>query len=223
MNKSLIFTIVYFIFVFSNATAALVTSSQAAKAATDFLTARVAQSRGMAKGGIHLSLSLKTDTYYVFNNDGGGWVMVAADDRMGQVLAFSTEGIFRADLIPDNLCPILQRYEVQTRNLQGNSQQNSIEEDTRQDIGQMLATQWDYYNAVYDAYEKPEVINAEKLLEATRQSKCLYIVLRTDRKVDVSLVTMGLRLKDTVGDYLIYYDPEVQEWYDEQGVYMIVQ
>ena len=88
---------------------------------------------------------------------------------------------------------------------------------------EMLATQWDYYNAVYDAYEKPEVINAEKLLEATRQSKCLYIVLRTDKKVDVSLVTMGLRLKDTVGDYLIYYDPEVQEWYDEQGVYMIVQ
>ncbi|RKM57838.1 hypothetical protein D6855_12370 [Butyrivibrio sp. CB08] len=86
---------------------------------------------------------------------------------------------------------------------------------------EMLATQWDYYNAVYDAYEKPEVINAEKLLEATRQSKCLYIVLRTDRKVDVSLVTMGLKLVDTVGDYIIYSDPEVQTWYEEQGVYVL--
>ena len=85
---------------------------------------------------------------------------------------------------------------------------------------EMLATQWDYYNAVYEAYEKPEVINAEDLLEATRQSKCLYIVLRTDRKVDVNLVTMGLKLVDTIGDYLIYLDPEVQKWYDEQGVYI---
>ena len=86
---------------------------------------------------------------------------------------------------------------------------------------EMIASQWDYYNAVYDAYEKPEVINAEALLEATRQAKCLYIVVRTDRKVDVSLVTMGLRLVDTVGDYLIYADPEVQKWYEEQGYYLI--
>ncbi len=83
---------------------------------------------------------------------------------------------------------------------------------------EMLAVQWDYYNAVYDAYEKPEVINAEALLEATRQAKCLYIVVRTDRKVDVSLVTMGLKLVRTVGDYLIYVDPEVHSWYEEQGV-----
>ena len=86
---------------------------------------------------------------------------------------------------------------------------------------EMIASQWDYYNAVYDAYEKPEVINAEALLEATRQAKCLYIVVRTDRKVDVSLVTMGLRLVDTVGDYLIYADPEVQKWYEDQGYYLI--
>ncbi len=86
---------------------------------------------------------------------------------------------------------------------------------------EMIASQWDYYNAVYDAYEKPKVINAEALLEATRQAKCLYIVVRTDRKVDVSLVTMGLRLVDTVGDYLIYSDPEVQKWYEEQGYYLI--
>ncbi len=83
---------------------------------------------------------------------------------------------------------------------------------------EMIASQWDYYNAVYDAYEKPEVINAEELLEATRQAKCLYIVVRTDRKVDVNLVTMGLKLVKTIGDYYIYLDPEVLQWYKEQGV-----
>ena len=83
---------------------------------------------------------------------------------------------------------------------------------------EMIASQWDYYNAVHEAYEKPEVINAEELLAATRQEKCLYIVLSTDRKVDVSLVTMGLKLVDTVDGYYIYADPEVAEWYREQGV-----
>ncbi|MBE5823680.1 MAG: hypothetical protein E7308_06380 [Butyrivibrio sp.] len=83
---------------------------------------------------------------------------------------------------------------------------------------EMLAVQWDYYNAVYDAYEKPEVINAETLLEATRQTKCLYIVLRTDRKIDKNLASLGLKLIDTVGDYLIYSDPEIVKWYEEQGV-----
>lgn len=87
---------------------------------------------------------------------------------------------------------------------------------------EMIATQWDYYNAVYDAYEKPEVINAQVLLEATRQAKCLYIVVRTDRKVDVNLVTMGLKLVDTVGDYLIYSDPEVLKWYEEQGYHITI-
>ena len=83
---------------------------------------------------------------------------------------------------------------------------------------EMLAVQWDYYNAVYDAYEKPEVINAETLLEATRQTKCLYIVLRTDRKIDKNLASLGLKLIDTVGDYLIYSDPDIVKWYEEQGV-----
>ncbi len=83
---------------------------------------------------------------------------------------------------------------------------------------ELIASQWDYYNAVHEVYEKPEVIKAEELLEATRQAKCLYIVLRTDRKVDVNLVTMGLKLVDTVDGYYIYADPEIIEWYREQGV-----
>ncbi len=83
---------------------------------------------------------------------------------------------------------------------------------------EMIATQWDYYNAIYEAFEKPEVIEAKTLLEATRQAKCLYIVLSTDRKVDVNLVTMGLKLVDTVDGYYIYGDPEVLDWYKEQGV-----
>lgn len=81
---------------------------------------------------------------------------------------------------------------------------------------EMIATQWDYYNEVYEAYEKPEVINAEELIEATRQTKCLYVVLRSDRKIDKNLTSLGLKLVETVDDYLIYLDPEVSEWYSNK-------
>ncbi len=76
---------------------------------------------------------------------------------------------------------------------------------------EMVATQWDYYNVVYEVMEKPEVIDAEALLEATRQTKCSYIVLSTERRIDKSLTTLGLKLIDTVDGYYIYADPEVIE------------
>ncbi|WP_026657353.1 hypothetical protein [Butyrivibrio sp. AC2005] len=73
---------------------------------------------------------------------------------------------------------------------------------------EMVVPQWDYYNAVHEVFEKPEVINAEKLLEATRLTQCRYIVLNESRKIDVALDEMGLTLVDNVGGYNIYEDPE---------------
>ncbi|WP_026526803.1 hypothetical protein [Butyrivibrio sp. VCD2006] len=66
-----------------------------------------------------------------------------------------------------------------------------------------------YYNAVHEAFEKPEVINAGELLEATRQAQCRYIVMYKDRAIDVKLEDMGLTLVETVGGYNIYEDPEL--------------
>ncbi len=62
---------------------------------------------------------------------------------------------------------------------------------------------------VYKAFEKPEVINAKELLEATRQEQCRYIVMYKDRDIDVKLEDMGLTIVNTVGVYNIYEDPEV--------------
>ena len=74
---------------------------------------------------------------------------------------------------------------------------------------EMIATQWDYYNVVYEVMEKPEVIDAEALLEATRLTGCSYIVLSENRKIDKNLVSLGLSLVDTVSGYKIYADPVV--------------
>ena len=72
---------------------------------------------------------------------------------------------------------------------------------------EMVVTQWDYYNEVYEAMEKPEVVDADVLLEATRKAGVQYIILSKDRKIDKNLTTLGLKLMATVDNYYIYEDP----------------
>lgn len=41
--------------------------------------------------------------YYVFNNPEGGWAIIAAEDRVTPVIAYSLEGNFSSDYMPENL------------------------------------------------------------------------------------------------------------------------
>ena len=41
--------------------------------------------------------------YYIFNNPDGGWVIIAADDRVNPVIGYSLAGTFPVKDIPDNL------------------------------------------------------------------------------------------------------------------------
>lgn len=41
--------------------------------------------------------------YYIFNNPEGGWVIIAADDRVNPVIGYSDEGSFTTAGMPDNL------------------------------------------------------------------------------------------------------------------------
>ena len=41
--------------------------------------------------------------YYIFNNPDGGWVIIAADDRVNPVIGYSNEGSFPTAGMPDNL------------------------------------------------------------------------------------------------------------------------
>lgn len=68
---------------------------------------------------------------------------------------------------------------------------------------------WKYYNAVHEAYENVETINAEELLAATRETKCRYIVMPKGRSIDVDLEKMGLTLIAEVDAYNIYEDPKM--------------
>lgn len=81
---------------------------------------------------------------------------------------------------------------------------------------EMLVDRWGYYNAVYEAMEKPEVVNMEELLAATRQEYCRYIVMAQNKATDRDPVECGLVLLDEIDGYRIYEDPvtaeTVEEW-----------
>ena len=75
---------------------------------------------------------------------------------------------------------------------------------------EMLVERWEYYNAVYEVMEKPEVVNMEELLEVTRQEHCQYLVMGQEKQTDVDPEESGLLLVDEIDGYRIYQDPEVK-------------
>ena len=55
----------------------------------------------------------RSDAYYVFNNDAGGFVIIAGDDAVTPVLGYTSTGSFDADNLPDGLKDLLKSYERQ--------------------------------------------------------------------------------------------------------------
>ena len=54
-----------------------------------------------------------SDAYYVFNNDAGGFVIIAGDDAVTPVLGYTSTGSFDAENLPDGLKDLLNSYERQ--------------------------------------------------------------------------------------------------------------
>ena len=55
----------------------------------------------------------RSDAYYVFNNDAGGFVIIAGDDAVTPVLGYNSTGSFDAENLPDGLKDLLKSYERQ--------------------------------------------------------------------------------------------------------------
>lgn len=96
-------------------------------------TINQAEARGIAEGffarsGIEtgairqqlnpLSVSSKNEApFYVFNaDDNNGFVIVAGDDRLGQVLGYADSGSFSLDGAPDGLRSLMELYAAYTQN-----------------------------------------------------------------------------------------------------------
>ena len=65
-----------------------------------------------------------SDAYYVFNNDAGGFVIIAGDDAVTPVLGYTSTGSFDAESLPDGLKDLLKSYERQIAALGSSYQAN---------------------------------------------------------------------------------------------------
>ena len=62
--------------------------------------------------------SVEGNAFYVFNIKGGGWVIIAGDDRANQVLAYNTTGSLDMNNLPVNTKNYLNRFKTQIEKVQ---------------------------------------------------------------------------------------------------------
>ena len=82
---------------------------------------------------------------YVFNNDGGGYVIVSGDDRTADILCFSEEGHIDANRLPVNMKAWLQGYVSQIERIPASATPRRVATrsgDTKADLRTKLKTAW---------------------------------------------------------------------------------
>ena len=109
--------------------------------------------------------------YYVYNNaDGEGWVIIAANDAVIPVLAYSPTGQFRTENMPDNIRQWMGKYDKFIKRIEADGIQPSEEttaewtrlrkgthasDDGIPVVGPLITTTWDQ-NAPFDKYTPGE-------------------------------------------------------------------
>lgn len=88
-----------------------ITQWQAQQQAYSFWGKQMPQ-KAKAKSRAAITTS-RSDAYYVFNNDAGGFVIIAGDDAVTPVLGYTSTGSFDAENLPDGLKDLLKSYERQ--------------------------------------------------------------------------------------------------------------
>ena len=71
---------------------------------------------------------------------------------------------------------------------------------------EMMIERWDYYDAMYEAMEKTEVIDTPYFVELARGYPCAYVILKEDREMREPLTDYGYSVYGQVGEYVVYKD-----------------
>ena len=109
-------------------TAANIDNATARTMASDFLKMQAASSRGMFNAPALTDIRLAhaepsaavngANDYYVFNVTGGGFIIIAGEDRAATVLGYSDKGRFDANFVPAPLKDLLNDYKNEIEFLQ---------------------------------------------------------------------------------------------------------
>lgn len=160
--KKIIFNLMA-ILISANIFAERVSQEEAALIANHFMNV-AATTNGVRQAAPAKRMVLKTPAaqtqsqYYIYENENGeGWVIIAANDAVTPVLAYSETGYFRTDNMPSNLRKWMDKYErfiarVETDSVvageEAQTQWRTLRKGARQTkaaavVGPLIQTQWD--------------------------------------------------------------------------------
>ena len=144
-----------------NMVAERVSQEEAALVANGFMNSQNASStvkKAPAKRMVHKAAASQEAQYYIYENaDGEGWVMVAANDAVSPILAYSETGHFRTDRMPKNIRKWLSKYDhfiqkIESDGIEASAEAKSEWTAVRKGIrkskgdavvGPLIKTQWD--------------------------------------------------------------------------------
>ena len=105
------------LFISSVMIAGEVTEQEALKKAQQFaankMSSKMNRSMQVEKKSIQHAFNragAQREYLHIFNIEGGGYIIVSADDRTEEILGYSTTGTFDANQIPENMRAFLQEY-----------------------------------------------------------------------------------------------------------------
>lgn len=115
--------------------------------------------------------------YYIFSNEAGGFVIISGDERTEDVLGYSSEGVFDADNMPENMKGWLDEYATQIAYIQehGLSSPSIRKIESYPAIDPMLTTTWSQRSPYND--ECPDFFGQGKCstgCEATALAQVMY-------------------------------------------------
>lgn len=133
------------------ANAGTIDANAARQAANNFVKKNMA-TKGMFKAPSMADIklahaeasSVEGNAYYVFNIQGGGWVIIAGDDRAKQVLAYGDQGNIDMNEMPGGMQGMLKEYKKQIEAVQAYDGETVPIKATKRStvIEPMLKTNW---------------------------------------------------------------------------------
>ena len=133
-----------------NVHAANISVADARMAANNFLKQNVASKSFKAPSLADIKLahaeasSVEGNAYYVFNIQGGGWIIMAGDDCAKQVLAYGDKGNIDMNDLPDNMKGYLNMLKGQIETAQAYKGKTVPVKTTKRSaaVGPLLKTDW---------------------------------------------------------------------------------
>ena len=150
--------------------AARITTDDAALVANHFMNVRSSVAgvkKAPAKKMVmkQIAATEEENQYFLYENENGeGWVIIAANDVVTPILAYSETGHFRTDNMPSNLRNWMSKYNHFISRLEAEgvsadeetaAQWKALRQAARQEtanavVGPLITTQWDQDSPYYD-------------------------------------------------------------------------